>query len=206
MAIGDVYESRVVCSTSSQISVNVYHHQVVDESPAPASLLAIATAFDSRVAVLYKSMMTDQATYRGVGTRRVRPFPPSTEVAFTGSQGTGGNLQDPLPKQVSGLITFRTAFGGRAFRGRKYIPFPAESSSGPAAQPLPLYVSGLQAIGDACLPLMLVQDGANFTNLQFVVFHRSGGTGTPIILAVGRPQWATQRRRGDFGRPNDAPF
>lgn len=51
-----------------------------------------------------------------------------------------------------------------------------------------------------------VVGGRSFT-LQGCVYHRSGGT--PVLdlftTAQGRLQWATQRRRGHFGRANSLP-
>ena len=44
--------------------------------------------------------------------------------------------------------------------------------------------------------------GGNTATLIPVIFHRGNGTTTDITLCKPRPLWATQRRRGDFGRIN----
>lgn len=206
MAVGDIYEMRVICATSSQISVNVYHHLVTSETVTPASLQAIATAFDARVQAIYKLLMTDQATYRGVGVRKIKPLPPTLEVTATANQGPGTNTGDPLPKQIAGVISFRTSFSGVRYRGRKYIPFPAEGSSTTSAQPFPAYVTGLQGLADAVIPILTVNDGANSTTLGFAIFHRDTREADLVISAIPRAVWGTQRRRGDFGRANTPPF
>jgi hypothetical protein len=130
-----------------------------------------------------------------------------TPVGNTTGNGFGDNAGDALPRQTSGIISLVTALGGRKNRGRVYVPFPSETDNAIAGHPTAGYVT---ALGDLAAiltgPYIGVGAGGNTNDLQPVILHRVDGSVTPITGHFERSFWATQRRRGDFGRPNTGPF
>lgn len=103
-----------------------------------------------------------------------------------------------LPPQVSYLIRKSTAFGGRRYRGRMYIPFVAGTDIGIAQTGalVPAGVTLLQARATALLT-NLVAAGPNASELS--VLHAPGLTSEPsptTITALSADDFvATQRRR-----------
>jgi len=66
--------------------------------------------------------------------------------------------------------------------------------------------AGLDDIGDELYTPTTVAAGGNDATLLPVVFHRATNTGNDITSYLVRPVWATQRRRGAYGRQNVPPF
>jgi hypothetical protein len=113
---------------------------------------------------------------------------------------------NPIPNQVSGIITKTTAFAGRANRGRTYVPFPAASFNlAPNDTPTAAYVALLDALGIVLFAPMALTLGADTVNVTPVLFHRRTGFNTPITNFRSRQLWATQRRRGNYGTANTLP-
>jgi hypothetical protein len=73
--------------------------------------------------------------------------------------------------------------------------------------PSATYISNAQALGNVLsIPTGAIPNGAGSLNMSPVIWHRSTNTFTLINGYVVRPKFATQRRRGDFGRVNIMPF
>jgi len=124
-------------------------------------------------------------------------------VATSTSVGSGGANQVVL--QQSGLVSFRSAVRGPAGRGRAYIPFPStQALTAITGQPEAAYVSDLQVLANdmsASQNITAPSAGLN-ANISPVIFHRDFNTSTDIVTGIASDRWATQRRRGDFGRQN----
>jgi hypothetical protein len=202
MAVGDIIQMRIECHSEPQVSQNVRHFIISVENPPAATLQQMAAALNTIFAPLYKNVLNANAFFRGVGTRRVHPPPLTLEATTDDSAGLGLILGDQLPAQVSGIITLKTQFAGRAYRGRVYIPFPGEASNTASATPDATYLSNLNLLGSAFITGVVVPNGAGNSTLTPVIFHRVNKLTTVLLDFTARPVWATQRRRGDYGRPN----
>jgi len=210
MPVGDIFRVRIACQSVAQGSINVLHYRLASlgAGTGQPSVTEIATQLDAHWFLSFKALVDDAHQYRGTGVQLIFPPPPAVEGTATANAGAGHVVGgDALPKQVAGLISWRTAFAGRRYRGRSFIPFPGESDNSEQQVPTAGYVTRLATLAGkiAIPPLITSISGAN-ANLELVIWHRDSSTYTPVNNYIVRSFWATQRRRGDFGRPNAAPF
>ena len=173
----------------------------------------IAAAYAASVAGPMKAAMSHKATYRGISVGRCFPLPVGVTTDDNTGTAAGTAAVDMMATQVSGIITKRTSFGGRAFRGRMYVPFvPVDAADG-SGKPTGAYGILLAAVGvAACSSFIVVGAGGNTTMVP-CLFHRKGyivgtpppvgvNTITPVTNLTLSSKFATQRRRGMYGRPN----
>jgi hypothetical protein len=110
---------------------------------------------------------------------------------------------------VSACLTLLTGLAGRKFRGRLFLPFPGPADSTVTQNPVPTdaYVGKLTNFGVNVVSSFDIDDGAgNTAHLSPIIYHRSGGGSSLVIGFRANKLWATQRRRGDYGRPNLPPI
>lgn len=201
---GDIVRVRVICSYKNQIGLNIRYWRCNSIVNAGVTDLEIATQISSDIDTLYREVLSAQAFYEGVGVQIISPVKREEFVVLT-HRGAGLVAGDPMPTQVCGLIKMTTGFAGRSKRGRMYIPFPGEASSEEdQAYPTAQYVTDIQAIGDYFTDIITFEVGANEALGHWWLFNPNsevpGGTG--VTAAIARRNWATQRRRGQLGRPN----
>lgn len=202
-AVNDIYRVTVGCQWGVQAGVNVTHWFVSAIGGASVNDSDIAAHFDATFAVLYKPLIHNNSRYEGVKVQKIRPLPVSLAAISTANAGVGTGGAAALPPQVAGLISLRTAFSGRAFRGRIYLPFPGEGDNIDATgRPEVLYVNTATTLGTALVTPQVVTAGANTATLRCGIYRRSNFTINTVQAAIVRSLWATQRRRGDFGQPN----
>jgi hypothetical protein len=182
----------------SQLGLCVLHYRCNADTTGIGDA-AIAGTFEALWAPLVLPCMTSQAIWLGVNIQQIWPSlgVPARSQALLGP-GTDGAL--PMSKQTTGLVTKLTNLGGRAYRGRMYIPFPSTSSTTADAVPSAGYLTKLQAIGYAVFAPAVYDGSHNFTP---VLFHKAfPALSTTIVQARVGTAWATQRRRGDYGKLN----
>lgn len=206
MEILDQIEARIICSHEDQISINVRHYQVLTKVGTGADLAACALAIDTEIVAEIKALLPDTVTYRGVGCRRIFPLPLTPEIPYTGTTAVGTVLGDVLPGQVSGILTLRTAFAGKRYRGRFYMGFPGEADNTASGIPSLSYVGRLAALGNKLDNVVTAGGGGNTNTLQPYVRSKKFGLQNAITITQARQRWATQRRRGNYGVPNIAPW
>lgn len=205
MAVGDLYQVRIITQLGDQAGLNILHYRVTAQTGPDPTLLSIANNLDGQFRASYVANLSATAQFRGVGVRKFRPVPISPETVSNVGPVNGGVAGDALPRQVSGIITLKTAFAGRAFRGRVYVPFPAESDNTSSFVPTNTYVLNLTLIGNAIRSPGPIVSGPDSLTLALTIFHRRQGTNDLVTSIQSRTMWATQRRRGSYGRPNLIP-
>jgi len=209
IAIDDVFEVKLYSYCRDQLGLNVLHY-VCTQAPAnpPANTIGIlATAVDAKFAVPMKGAMSSEASYEGASLRFLGPGLQSMEFVETTGAGVGTTAGDVLPTQVSGIITKRTLRPGRAFRGRMYIPFPSETNSDTKALPTAAYLAKLATISTALL--QVISDGVAPipVELSLIVGKGISAANTRLVLSTtNNRKFATQRRRGSYGKANVLPF
>lgn len=206
MAVGDVWAVRPICAANNQLSFNVLHYlTTASVLPEPTPLL-VANDFSIFLGPGWITQLANPAVFVGVQAQKVFPAPPSVAgLSVLGSSaGTAGpNL---LPTQVCGIITKLTAFAGRRFRGRVYMPFPSEEVNTSAGAPTGPYLVNLAATAALLLAVRTIINGAGSATFTPVLFHRPpGSTTTALVGTRTNSRWATQRRRGPYGQPNVLP-
>lgn len=158
---------------------------------------------------IYGSLMVNAAELVGI---RYTPLPNSGSVApvysnTVTSAGSGGAVA--LPKQSAALVRLKSTFLGKRGEGRVYIPFPPAAGNELTGVPTVAYIS---ALSDLAAVFGVAQVCNSTTGVPGtiapVLIPGPGGALTPIPVTSATPghSWATQRRRGDYGRVNKNPF
>lgn len=152
---------------------------------------AIKTAFNTNQAAFTNVAVS----LANVGIRDIRTAN-SAEFLDAGAATPGTQAGDMLPPQTALCITLRTAFAGRSFRGRVYLPGPGEAGNGATGASLNV------ATGVAFITA--VKAALVSSSLDLGVIHRpteapkpvTAGFITPVTSIVCRDAvWDTQRRR-----------
>lgn len=122
--------------------------------------------------------------------------------------GTGA-AGDPLPKQVSGLIAFKTDYAGPKEQGRMYVPFPSEGANTVLGKPTAAYQLLLGTLAQEWIGRDTIVGASGTAEMWPIIWHKEE-VGQPnyseITNVIARPYWATQMRRGDYGRTNLSPI
>jgi len=205
MATGDRYVTKTYCLNATQVSITTFNW-LCQSSTAPGILQSdIASAVDAMLAPLMKPILYSGATYRGTTAQKVIaiPFLPSATIVNSGP-GTSGATA--LPAQSCGITTWQSVLAGRSYRGRTYWPFPSTLADNGDGYPIAAYVSLLRALSIAILAGFTVTDGLATEFYVPYVRHSNGTQGPQIVTARNNVKWATQRRRGDYGRQNVSPI
>jgi hypothetical protein len=207
MPVGDILQMRLICQSADQTSFNIRHWRISSVIAPEPDRQAIADNLVAAFATPYSLVLSTSATFRGLGIRKIRPAPLALE--FFGNQApvTGVRTGDPLPTQVAGVITLRTANATRKGRGRLYLPFPAEIDNGNDALPSTQYLDNAAGIRNLLIAQRVVTVGLGSVTLDPQIFHRIGMPDSDTILqGIVQKRWGTQRRRGSYGAPNLPPI
>jgi len=205
---GYVVQTRVWCVAGEQASVNTFYHQCTAEVGLGVDESAFAVAIDSDIAADFKALIGAPAEYRGVQCRVINETPLHVEqdITFSAGIGTGGTTL--MDRQAAGLITWRTDFAGPHQRGRSYLPFPTNVFNANDGTPNLTYQDLLTTLATDLLGFTSVVVGANSIEVHMVLAHLR-----PLPLAFQfiknfdvRAKWATQKRRGSYGRANFSPI
>lgn len=209
VATGDILLYQMVCQQSEQVAYTGIHYRVGTVNlPAP-TLGELVQGLDQVFASLIKNLVSSEAQYKGSILRRVWPKPPSPMAGVIDAAGPGLVVGTLMARQVSGVISKVTALAGRAYRGRCYTPFPAIASNVSNGVPTPVFLTALNALATELAEVQTIIAVAP-VDLHPVIYHKGPkppeGTYHDLIGTKGRQFWATQRRRGSFGRPNSSPI
>jgi len=206
MAVGNVIETVAYCQFGEQQGLNVRHWRVTVQTSPTLPLGTIANALHTRLAGLYGGVMSTQAEFLGIAVRPVGAGFVGQPVESNLGPLTGSISGDPLPRQVAGLIRWRTNLPGRSGRGRSYIPFAAETGNSTGIGPTAGYLANLDDLADGWFqPLVIIVTGGTDELLPTLV-RRVPFSDALITNYAVVPGWATQRRRSTFGRPNTGGF
>lgn len=198
---GDVLRFSCVTWTADQLGIFDMHYQCGAIVGAGARAGKVAQAILTALEITLPPLLSVQTRLLGARMDFVRLTPlPLGGIADSAAIGT-----DPgqtLPQQVSGILTKVTTLAGRANRGRCYIPFPTTTYLDTDDSPNVPYVLGLDALGADLVAVRTVTDGADSSTVGAVLYHRASNTTTAVASWLSRKRWATQHRRGNYGRTN----
>jgi hypothetical protein len=211
----DLLKVSVWCTNAEQASVNTFWYSVIGVGSPDATDQDMATELDTGfLNTALPPILNNLTRYNGVEVQIYRPtgtmfviFNAAISIAGAG-MGTGGALA--LPRQTSGITDWRTRFAGRAYRGRTYWPFPSVSHDVGDGIPTGAYITLISTLATGFLNFTNVT-GSGTATVQLVMRHRKNKAGTipipsQILVGTQLTKWATQRRRGSFGRPNVSPI
>lgn len=171
-------------------AVNVLHYDIGPSAPvtqAEATSLAatIGAAFSANHDTYVSNTVSlNRLTLRDIRTANLPEFSATIGVA-------GASAAIPLPLQTSLVVTLRTAYAGRSYRGRIYLPGFTSGAQDTDSTASAACVSAAQAFANA-----IAGPTVNGTEWNLGVASFTLGDITPVTAAVVRDdQWDTQRRR-----------
>lgn len=203
--VGDLYEIIPTCYMTNQVGLNVLYYEVLSQTGADLTSTQIAEYFDGILAPLYKPLINNIAIYCGTSAQKLTP-PISPKGVGNANFGNGTAGAIALPTGVTGLGSKNTLLGGRRYYGRIYVPFPAAADDTGAGTPTAGYLARLQDLFATLESIAVPTAGAQVMDLNSIVYSKKYGLKTSITTISAEGNWATQRRRSAYGRPNPRPF
>lgn len=215
LVVNGLYANRIWCLQAEQAAVNTVYYNVIANTGVLVQDTDMARVIEAMVAPQYKAIQSTDVSFRGVQTYLTNPpaggAAPST--VFSNALAGPGSLTPPdCPRQVSGLISWTTNLLGKRYRGRFYMPFPSTSLVATDGLPTAAYQTSLVNLGHAFLNLVTINNvgSTGSATVALYLHHRAGKSptplATPITGIVVPPKFATQKRRGSYGRPNNSPI
>lgn len=118
MAIGDVYRIAYIGTWNNQQVVNVFHFKMKSGAePISTAATYLTTALYS----LYKGKCSNQLTWNTVQGRKLSVPPEGFDYALPTPQvGSQTTTSQPMTHAV--VVSLRTQYAGRSYRGRIYLP------------------------------------------------------------------------------------
>jgi len=206
LTVNDIVKVQLWSHDAEQAAVNTFHFKVTAVGGLIATLEDMLASIDSAVSTLYKAILNQNATFDGILGQIVFPPPLMVHaVNVTGAGGGGGGAQGAA-RQVSGLIRWGTPLAGPGGRGRNYLPFTAADDSDGIGKPTAAYQASAAAFAVAMSSFTAVSAGGRTATVAFGLKKRNSGIINLVTSGNVEPKWATQKRRGSFGRPNASPF
>jgi len=212
---GDYVQVRAWTVDGDQASVQRMWYFCNGHTGSAATDQEVADLLEALLAPLYKPIINNRATWPGLQVQVLKGSIWSAEVQSVVHAGAGTGGADALPRQTAGLIGWRTPLGGRQYRGRMYLPFPATAHDTGDGVPTAAYVTAATTLTSNWLTDNFFGSGGNSVQILPIIKH--GPTkGTPpvppvspwtlITTGITNNKWATQRRRGAYGRVNNSPI
>lgn len=175
-----IYEVAVKGHIGTDNFVNVFHFWNLGFDPAPVGSAWVASCETSYLACMDIAYTLDEVVTTNL----------ATHVQATAVRNQPGTLLgQALPPQVAALISWRTGYVGRKYRGRTYLPAQSES------------YNQAGVVDPALLTLMagFVSDMLNVwgpaASGSFVLYHKADDTYNVITAGIPREIYYTQRRR-----------
>jgi len=195
-SLNEIWQVVFRCAALRDIALNVRHYRISNEVGNGATAQVAANFFATTFGPVYAAVMSTGSFFDYVTIQRIDPLPLGVSTFSTNAAVQGTVADDILPNQVCGAITLTTAFAGQGFRGRVYVPYPTEGDN-TDGEPTGAYVASLAAL-TALFTTPIVAGGAgDNTTFSPVLWNRAGRIATPLMGALARSYWTTQRRRNN---------
>lgn len=211
---GDLLKLRVWCSAGDQASVNTIYAVVGAITGGVVTDQDFANYMDAQLSAVFIPVLSNIAEYRGVQASIEDKIPQPSLVISNTNPGNGTAGAIGLPRQTCGLIGFTTPFRGVQYRGRWYIPFPSATDDQGDGTPTAGYevrIANITGLFGATnfFPGTGSAAAAIVWSIRHGVPKKLPPPLTPTTQITGytaSSKWATQRRRGSFGRQNTVPL
>lgn len=208
LSVADVCKVQIYTFDTTQIGINTFWYKVLAVGAIPSTDQDVATTFDAAVSTQMLRILNNNAEYRGIRVQiylALTATPTFVDVISVAGAGAGTGGATSLAKQVAGITSWYTNQPRQAFRGRSYWPFPAAEHDTGDGFPDAAYVVQINDLSNQIKNYSNPSTGGRIATVQQVLFNRKTKGFTPIASYLARPLWATQRRRGSYGRPQGAP-
>lgn len=204
--LNDVLRLRIACKQNNQYAVNVLTLSVDTVIGGGATQDEIVTSIDASIRAHLRACLAADATYYGMTLHKILPVPPTLpSVILANAAGLGATNGNP--PQVSSLISWKTAFAGRKFRGRMYVPFPPRGEVTATETTSAAQIIALGALRDDFVAgFNVVPAVGRSTLLNLYILNRRTNQLTRVTSGVVAGAYATQRRRGLLSHADNPPF
>lgn len=204
LSAGDIVRCGCWSTQGDQAAVNTFHFVAVSVGALPMTDADVAAQVSDTYSDIIDTFNT-VTKYNGCEAQIIFPLPVKTSSKSTVGSGFGAGTVANLPRQTAGLTAWYTNVAGRHGRGRTYWPFPAGNWDDSGGVPTAAYVTLVDDLAFAILGITAISAGGRTGTVALVLHNRVTHTSEPITQKITRPKWATQRKRGSFGRPNASP-
>jgi hypothetical protein len=206
LAPGMILSAKIVVVDVEQVAIMNPCYLVTGIGSPPATDQDFSDAYDINVASAVKAAMCNNATYKGILTQIVEPRPQPVSVQSVAGAGVGTNGATNAPRQTRGLISYYSSLAGRGQRGRLYVPFPSTGAIQSNGSPVAGYVTLLSNLRIAIVNTTTILVGGRSASVGLCIYHRKTHNANLVAASIARTKFATQRRSGDYGRPNTSPL
>lgn len=190
MAINDVLQVTIEAFLHGQQVVTVLHYAEANPPDTLTSENWLSAAVQTIVVPAMKGLQSAELGHAAVSVQKIWPLPPNVPVRNTTGAGGGNIAGSSLPTCVTAVITKQTAFAGRKYRGRMFIPGVPVASENDSQLSAAAMVTW-QAAADA----MNVTLSADNGEWNMVLWHRSTKTWHTVLKLLARSVLRNQRRR-----------
>lgn len=203
LAVGDIIRLNMVAFVDSQQGMFGCSFKVTAIGGGGALPIGdLCVAWANLNGPRYVALTSERVRFIGVKGVFLAPVPAKASGIATDSLD-GLNRNPELPQQASGFIRLESNGPGKRNRGRIYVPFPSQEFTNPAnGEPTLLYVAALTNFAQSIASAQAVLAGLTSVSLEPVIASKTGTPNSTVVRASAIPLWATQRRRGNFGRIN----
>lgn len=203
---GDLIQLQVYCLAADQIGINNYFFRV-NASTAGYMYTDLLNWAQVNVYPLYVPLMPVTAQVYGPQIRKISPGPffPAMNVVNAQVGTATGNL---APRQSCPMLQKQTGVRGAKGRGRIFLPFFSDLFITGAGHLSGAGQAITNNIGNTLLSNLTVGPtiGGDTAALVPVLVNQKT-LATIDLTGFNNPiKLGTQKRRGDFGKPNSLPF
>jgi hypothetical protein len=205
----DIVKIRWYATLGNQASVITHYFNV------PAATLIgswdpalVLTNYLTLIATPARNCMAILAHFDGGSIQIVTVKPYSALIYSNQGNGNGTMTGNPQPTQVCGMVSRRTDFAGRSYRGRIYMPFMSNNAIDTNGLPAITYTNLLGlfiAQAEPAAGITMTASGKSIV-LNPIIFTRNPKAANSAITGHEYPaKFGTQHRRGSYGKPNFTP-
>ena len=200
----DIAACKVACMAADQLGINDFSFKLTVTSGGPTYEMFL-TEMNLQLAPLYLALLPPLAFYHGLSVQRV--IPTKTQPFTIADPQAGETTGDLIPRQAAAIISKKGTNAGRTGRGRVYIPFLSDAIVGDSGHINTLGRTNLTALAVAIFTERSIDfGGGDVVTITPVIQNTLTPYFNEITAYAVRTKIATQKRRGDYGKPNSAPW
>lgn len=200
MPVGDILETTLEWQNVDRGDRynNVFHWFLNVPDGADTDEASVSNAVNTFVVGTILPLLNIKCRFRTTLTQRVYPLPRTAGSLVDNGIGVVGAIAgDALPPACALVIRKRTAFAGRRYRGRLFVPMLSESDQVNGIWAGANYLA-LAAAWDSLLATVLV--GADGGEYIPIIFPKNGTTASAkIITSSSSDPVVRQQRRREVG-------
>jgi len=155
---------------------------------------------------LIVTIMPNSCDYDGVEVSLPTRSPIPATVTSTLGHGAGASGTQVANTQAAALISLYSSLSGQRNRGRSYLPFLTATFIDVTGFPTSGFLTLLQIIAAAFAAFQGFTVGGASATFNQVIYHRLTKLWTYVFNWVAQQKFATQRRRGNYGRNRTPPI